>query len=73
MRILDLVATALVVIGGINWGLVAIAKFDLVAYVTGQSFGEVNLASAIVYALVALSALWVGARAVTQPRVFSAA
>ena len=65
MRALDLLATLLVVVGGINWGLVALAKFDLVAFVTGQSFGEVNVLSAIVYGLVALSALWVGGRAVT--------
>ena len=68
MRSLDLLATLLVVVGGINWGLVAIAKFDLVAFVTGQSFGEVNLLSGIVYALVAISALWVAARAVSGGR-----
>lgn len=68
MRILDYLATLLVVVGGINWGLVAIAKFDLVAFVTGQSFGDVNLASAIVYALVGVAALWVGLRALTQTR-----
>ena len=68
MRILDYLATLLVVVGGINWGLVAIARFDLVAFITGQTFGDVNLASAIVYALVGISALWVGVRAVTQTR-----
>ena len=68
VRMLDYLATLLVVVGGINWGLVAIAKFDLVAFITGQTFGEVNLASAIVYALVAVAALWVGARALTQTR-----
>ena len=68
MRILDLLATLLVVVGGINWGLVAIAQFDLVAFVTGQTFGDVNLISGVVYALVGLAALWVGIRAVTQPR-----
>ena len=68
MRALDLLATLLVVVGGINWGLVAIAKFDLVAFITGQAFGQVNLLSGIVYALVAIAALWIGARTVTQPR-----
>ena len=68
MRILDLLATLLVVVGGINWGLVAIAQFDLVAFITGQTFGDVNLVSGVVYALVGLAALWVGIRAVTQPR-----
>lgn len=68
MRALDLLATLLVVVGGINWGLVAIAKFDLVAFITGQTFGEVNLVSGIVYALVGIAALWMGARAVTAQR-----
>ena len=68
MRAIDLLATVLVVVGGINWGLVALAKFDLVAFITGQTFGEVNLLSGIVYALVAIAALWIGARAVTGQR-----
>ncbi len=68
MRALDLLAILLVVVGGINWGLVAIAKFDLVAFITGQTFGQVNLLSGIVYALVAIAALWIGARTVMQPR-----
>lgn len=68
MRGIDLLATALVVIGGINWGLVAIAKFDLVAFITGQSFGDVNLISGVVYALVGIAAVWVAVRALTQTR-----
>ena len=72
MRILDLLATLLVVVGGINWGLVAIAKFDLVAFVTGQNFGDVNIASAIVYGLVGIAAVYVGVRAIASPRTFSA-
>ena len=63
MRALDLLATLLVVVGGLNWGLVTVAKFDLVAFITGQSFGEVNILSGVVYGLVALAALWVGGRA----------
>ena len=68
MRAIDLLATVLVVVGGINWGLVALAKFDLVAFITGQTFGQVNLLSGIVYALVAIAALWIAARALTQQR-----
>lgn len=68
MRILDYLATLLVVVGGINWGLVAIAKFDLVAFITGQSFGDVNVISGVIYALVGVAALWVGLRALTQTR-----
>jgi uncharacterized membrane protein YuzA (DUF378 family) len=73
MRAIDLLATVLVVVGGINWGLVALAKFDLVAFITGQTFGEVNLLSGSVYALVAIAALWIGARAVSGNRGLVAA
>jgi uncharacterized protein len=58
MRKLDSVAAALVLIGGLNWGLVAIAKFDLVAWIFGEDFGETNAASRIVYGLVGLAAVY---------------
>lgn len=51
------VAATLAVIGALNWGLVAIAEFDLVAEVFGLEFGELNSATRTVYALVALSGL----------------
>jgi uncharacterized membrane protein YuzA (DUF378 family) len=55
---LDVVAAALVVIGGLNWGLVAVAKFDLVAWIFGLDFGQTNAASRIVYGLVGLAAIY---------------
>jgi uncharacterized protein len=58
MRKLDSVAVALVLIGGLNWGLVAIAKFDLVAWIFGEEFGSTNAASRIVYGLVGLAAVY---------------
>jgi uncharacterized protein len=58
MRKLDSVAAALVLIGGLNWGLVAIAKFDLVAWIFGEDFGGTNAASRIVYGLVGLAAVY---------------
>ena len=58
MKALNIVTAILLIIGGLNWGLVAIAEFDLVATVFGLAFGETNLASRIVYALVGLSALY---------------
>jgi uncharacterized protein len=59
MRKIDMVAAALVLVGGINWGLVAIAKFDLVAWIFGgMDFGETNAASRIVYGLVGLAAVY---------------
>jgi uncharacterized protein len=58
MKILNIVTAVLLIIGGLNWGLVAIAELDLVATVFGLTFGETNVASRIVYALVGLSALY---------------
>lgn len=57
MRYLNAIALLLVIIGGLNWLLVGIAQFDLVAAVTGDSFGETNPISTIVYILVGLSAI----------------
>ena len=58
MKPLDAVATALVVVGGLNWGLVAIAQFDLVAWIFGEEFGTTNAASRIVYGLVGIAAVY---------------
>ncbi len=57
MNAVDWVAMILLLIGGLNWGLV-VFKYDLVAAVFGLKFGEVSMGSQIVYALVALSALY---------------
>ena len=58
MKKLDLIAAVLVLIGGLNWGLVAVAKFDLVAWIFGLDFGQTNAASRIVYGLVGLAAVY---------------
>jgi uncharacterized membrane protein YuzA (DUF378 family) len=56
---LDLAAAALVLVGGLNWGLVGVAKFDLVAWIFGgMDFGETNAASRVVYGLVGLAAAY---------------
>jgi uncharacterized protein len=60
MKKLDIVAAVLVAVGALNWGLVAVARFDLVAAIFGMKFGQVALASAIVYGLVGLAALYQG-------------
>lgn len=62
MKVLNIVTAVLLIIGGLNWGLVAIAEFDLVATVFGLTFGETNVASRVVYALVGLSALYQAVR-----------
>jgi uncharacterized membrane protein YuzA (DUF378 family) len=49
VRKLDLVAAVLVLVGALNWGLVALAEFDLVAALVGLEFGETNAASRVVY------------------------
>ena len=52
------VAAALVIVGGLNWGLVAIAEFDLVAWLFGEDFGTTNAATRLVYGLVGLAAVY---------------
>jgi uncharacterized protein len=58
MKKLDLLAATLLIVGGLNWGLVAVAEFDLVAWVFGLTFGETNAVTRIVYGLVGLSAVY---------------
>ena len=59
MKKLDLIAVVLLIVGGLNWGMVAIARFDLVAALSGLDFGETNALTRIVYGLVGLSAVYV--------------
>lgn len=54
MNALDWIAFVLVIIGALNWGLVGIANFDLVAAIGGP----MSLLSRIIYDLVGLSALY---------------
>jgi hypothetical protein len=56
---LDTLALVLTIVGGLNWGLVGLFRFDLVAAIFGgMEFGETNVASRIVYTLVGLSAIY---------------
>ena len=54
MRIVNSITLLLLIVGGLNWGLVGLFGFDLVAAI----FGEMSALSRIVYALVGVSALW---------------
>lgn len=54
MKIIDKTALALIIIGAINWGLIGLFKFDLVATL----FGDMSILSRIVYSLVGVSGLW---------------
>ena len=58
MKKLNVLAVALPVVGGLNWGLVSLAKVDLVAKVVGKDFGETNAASRVIYGLVGLGAAY---------------
>ena len=57
MRYLNALALLLVIVGGVNWLLVGLFKFDLVATLTGSQFGETNLLSTVIYALVGIGAI----------------
>ena len=55
MKIVDRIALILTIIGGVNWGLIGIFKFDLVAWIFG---GQDAVLSRIIYTLVGLAAIW---------------
>jgi len=54
MRVINSVTLLLLIVGGLNWGLVGLFDFDLVAAL----FGEMSTLSRIVYVLVGASALY---------------
>lgn len=55
MKTVNNVALILAIIGGINWGLIGLFKFDLVAWIFG---GQDAVFSRIIYSLVGLAAIW---------------
>ena len=54
MNVIDRIALALTIIGGVNWGLVGVFRFDLVAFI----FGNMSWLSRIVYAIVGICGLY---------------
>ena len=52
---MDTLALILAIIGSVNWGLVGIFRFDLVAWIFG---GQAAVISRIIYTLVGLAGLW---------------
>ena len=52
---MDTFALILSVIGSLNWGLVGIFRFDLVAWIFG---GQTSVISRIIYTLVGLAGIW---------------
>ena len=53
MKVIDKIALVLIIIGAINWGLIGIFHFNLVAAI----FGDMTLIARIIYGLVGLSGL----------------
>ena len=54
LSIIDWVALVLVIIGGVNWGLIGFFNFDLVATI----FGSASVLSRIIYDLVGISGIY---------------
>ena len=52
---LDMIALILAIVGGLNWGLIGIFQFDLVAWIFG---GQTATFSRIIFALVGIAGLW---------------
>lgn len=57
MRYLNPLFLLLVIVGGINWLLVGVARIDLVAALTGNTFGETSVLSSAIYILVGIAAI----------------
>lgn len=53
--IIDKIALALAIVGGLNWGLIGLFRFDLVAWIFG---GQTAAFSRVIYTLVGLAAIW---------------
>lgn len=64
MKTLNTLTQILIVVGGLNWGLIGAAKFDLVAAI----FGAGSTLSSIVYVLVGISALYQAVRLASPSR-----
>ena len=55
MKILNKIALILIIVGALNWGLVGLFAFDLVAWITG---GATTVLARIIYIVIALSGVW---------------
>lgn len=63
MKMLKNIALILVIVGGLNWGLVGLLSFDLVATI----LGEMSVISRAVYVLVGLSAVYLAIASLMKP------
>lgn len=55
MMILNKIALALIIVGALNWGLVGLFSFDLVAWICG---GATAILARIIYTVIALAGIW---------------
>ncbi len=60
LKALNVIALALIIVGGLNWGLVGLFDFDLVGAIFGTTadVGDRSAFSRLIYILVGLAALW---------------
>jgi uncharacterized membrane protein YuzA (DUF378 family) len=56
MRAFDAIVAALLIIGGLNWGLVGLFRFDLVATI----LGDMSILSRVIYIVVGIGAVYQG-------------
>lgn len=54
MKILDIIVAILLIIGGLNWGIMAIIDFNFLAWI----FRDMNLVTRLIYGLIGLSAIY---------------
>lgn len=54
VSVIDWISRILVIVGGLNWGLIGAANYNLVSAI----FGDGSMASKVVYVLVGLGAIW---------------
>lgn len=62
MFILNAISLIILFIGGINWGLVGIFRFNLVEWI----FGGYNAGSIVIYVLVLISTIWLIFKVLTK-------
>jgi uncharacterized membrane protein YuzA (DUF378 family) len=72
MKVLGATTGVLVIVGALNWGLVALANFDLVAAIFGLEFGDTNGLTRVVYGLVGLSGIYQAAAMVGRRDITTA-
>ena len=59
MKSMDVIAAVLLVVGGVNWGLIGLLQFDLVAWITGAgAFGAQDALGTLACVLVGSTALY---------------